>query len=119
MNTANEAHLRPVYVTSALFCLLAAVYGATGVRPSPLISFGLSFGPLLAGAAWLERDARGRRMPLAYDWGFFLAAFWPIFISWYAIATRRRRGFGLIVRLAMSLVMPNVTLNVVGAITGH
>ena len=99
-----------VYFTSALFSCVAAVYRTAGIRPSPLVALRPTYGPLLASAAWVQRDARRRHLALAYDWGFFALIVPPVFLAWYAFATRGRRGLGLIARIALALVAPNVVL---------
>jgi hypothetical protein len=104
----SGVRLDSVYLTSAIFCAIAALYGATGAKPSGLISAGLTVGPVLGMASWLERDARARRAGLAYDWGFFLLAMWPVFVAWYAFASRGRRGVSLIAKLAAAVLLPNV-----------
>jgi hypothetical protein len=100
----------PIYFTATVFSCVAAVYGTAGIRPSPLIALGLTLGPLLAAAAWVQRDARTRHVALAYDWGFFLFAMAPAFLAWYAFAIRGRRGIGLAAKIFIALIAPNVVL---------
>jgi hypothetical protein len=98
--------LRPVYHTAGWLSLVAAAYGATGVAPSPLITFGFSVGPAAALLVWARRDARALRVPLAYDWAFLALALWFVALPWYAVATRGWRGVALLARVLGALVAP-------------
>ena len=114
---SRGASLRPACITSVLFSLMAATYAVIGATPSPLMSLGFSFAPLFAQAAWVRRDARVWRVPLSYDWGFFMLAAWPVFLPWYAFATRGRAGFRLAAGLVALLAGPSFVLGVISTLS--
>ena len=86
----------------ALFCFLGAgAYAAADVPPSPAADTFFSMAPPIGVILWLERDAHRTGVGAAYDMGFLL---WPSytrlpFIPWYALKTRGRAGWRLLLLL--------------------
>ena len=81
---------------AAVFCsLVAAVYAASQIEPSPVVALFLSGGPLIAVIIWLQKDARRTGIGAVQDWGYFLLLAWPVVIPWYAFKTRGREGWRL------------------------
>src|SRR6266446_2865942 len=96
---SNDMSLRAAKVT-ALFCALAAaVYAAARAEPSPLVGLFFTFGPLLTVILWLQKDARRTGVGSVLGLGYFLWAAWPIVIPWYALKTRGRAGWRLMLGL--------------------
>ena len=96
---SDDLALRIAKLT-ALFCsLVAAVYAATELEPSPLVALFLSGGPLFAVILWLRKDAGRTGVGTVQDWGYFLLLGWPIVIPWYAFKTRGPSGWRLTIGL--------------------
>jgi hypothetical protein len=95
---------------AALFCSLAAgVYAATQAEPSPIVALFLSGGPLLAVILWLQKDARRTGVGAVQDLGYFLLLAWPLVIPWYALKTRGRAGWALLLGLIGLIISASVT----------
>jgi hypothetical protein len=96
---ATEPSRIPVYLVAGFCCLLALFYGFAGITPSPGIELGLKFLPLFAVAHWLVRDGRARGNRSLEPWGVLFYGFWPLLLPAYALRTRGRSGWMLILEL--------------------
>jgi hypothetical protein len=98
--------------------VIAALYAAAAVEPSPLIGLFLSVGPLFGVVLWLQKDARRTGVGAVQDFGYFLLLAWPVVIPWYAFKTRGVAGWRLVVLLFGLIGAAYVTWLVVTYIVG-
>ncbi len=75
---------------------------------------------LLAGFAWnlyvvywVVRDACKRRLVPCHEFGFLVAAFFPVSVAWYAFWTRGWRGFLPLASLFGLTILPSLSWIVV------
>jgi hypothetical protein len=104
----TEPSRMPVYFIAAFCCLLAILYGFAGITPGPGVEFGLRFLPLFAVAHWLVRDGRARRNRSLEAWGLLFYGFWPLLLPAYALRTRGRSGWMLILELYALILVANL-----------
>ena len=105
---ANPAgtSLRTPFVTATFCGFVAALYVVADAQPSPVVSVFVTFAPLIAVIAWLDRDAQRGGAVATLDWGLFLWAAWPFLLPWYVFHTRGRRGWRLLLGLAALVLSP-------------
>jgi hypothetical protein len=78
--------------TAAACSAFLVAYVAIGKAPSETAQQLTSIGLSLAMVLWVMVDARqGKRTP-CYDFGFLVAAFFPVSLVWYVAWSRGRRG---------------------------
>jgi hypothetical protein len=106
--TQPAAPLKSVFVTTVAASSLAAIYGLTGVRPSPVPSLFLTFAPLISVIFWIQNDARFHRLATIQDLGLFVYLLWPVLVPWYVIKTRGRRAWSLALLLLAAVFAPLV-----------
>jgi len=88
-----------VYFVAAFCCFLGIVYGFTRIPQSPAVDLGLRGLPLLVVAHWLVLDGRSRRDCFLETWGVLFYFAWPLILPAYALRTRGRAGWELILEL--------------------
>jgi hypothetical protein len=105
---ANQAgtSLRTAFVTAAFCGFVSALYVVAGAQPAPVVSVFITFAPLIAVIAWLDRDAQRCGAVARLDWGLFLWAAWPFLLPWYVFRTRGRNGWRLLLGLAALVLAP-------------
>ena len=96
----------PLVAVGVLCGLMSAAYGYIGVIPPSFMFVALSLVPLLVVAQWIQQDARLHRVNLMFDWGFIGYMTWPLFLPWYALRTRGRGGWRLMLGLFATVVAP-------------
>lgn len=97
---------------SAFLVAYVAIDSAPSQGAQQLTSFGLS----LAMVLWVMADARrGRRTP-CYDFGFLVAAFFPVSLVWYVVWSRGRRGLLTLGALFGLMLLPWVSASVAWAL---
>lgn len=105
MNTAVSSRLR-VPLADALAIGIVLTY-VLARHPMPAFPrFLVEVGPLFAVVYWLREDARARRVPLVFDWGFFALMAWPIAIPWYLRRTRGPHAWPLTLLLLAAIAGP-------------
>jgi hypothetical protein len=95
----SSAPMSRLYLFCAACALFATGYGLAGLAPSQPMALLLWLGPAVAVAAWLAADGRRTRTLEAFDTGLFFYLTWPVSITWYALRTRGRAGWGLAAQL--------------------
>jgi hypothetical protein len=96
---AREPSRTAVYLVAGFCCVLAIIYGFADIAPPPGVALGLKLLPLFTVAHWLHRDGRARGNRSLESWGLLFYVFWPILLPAYAIRTRGRAGWPLILEL--------------------
>jgi len=66
----------------------------------------MSRDPMSAAVSWFRRYLDQAKLPLPYDWGFFLWIGWPVLIPVYAARVEGWRGWRVAVRLLVLIVAP-------------
>jgi hypothetical protein len=93
-------------VLTALCCaIMTALYVAAQMEPIGIVLLL----PRIAVFVWLEKDARRTGVGAVQDWGFFLFLAFPVLIPWYALKTRGRAGWALLVALFGLIYSPDLT----------
>jgi hypothetical protein len=87
---------------------LAIFYGFAGITPGPGTELGLKFLPLFAVAHWLVRDGRARRNRSLETWGLLFYGLWPLLLPAYALRTRGRSGWMLMLELYTLVLVANL-----------
>ena len=64
-------------------------------EPPPVVWIFITFGPLLAVAVWLQKNARRTGVADVQGWGLILWIAWPIAVPWYAFTSLGRPGWRL------------------------
>jgi hypothetical protein len=93
--TPADLTLRTAYLAAAFCSAIAVIYAVSSAQPAPVVVLFMSFAPIVAVCAWLQKDARITGISSVHDWGFFLFLAWPFLIPWYALKTRGRSGWKL------------------------
>jgi hypothetical protein len=91
----NDLTLRTGYLAAAFCSAIAVIYAISSAAPAPAVMLFISFAPIVAVCAWLQKDARITGVASVHDWGFFIYLAWPVVIPWYALKTRGRAGWRL------------------------
>jgi hypothetical protein len=92
--------------TVAACSAFLVAYVAIGTAPSQTAEQLTSFGLSLAFILWVVADARkGRRTP-CYDFGFLVAALFPVSLVWYVVWSRGRRGWLVLGGLFGLMLLP-------------
>ena len=91
--------MRTATITSLLCATTAVLYAFADLQPSPLVEWLSTAAPTLAIILWLERDAARTGVGSVHDLGYLLCFGWPIVVPWYALRTRGRAGWRLILLL--------------------
>ena len=102
----DDIRLRLAIAMSVFCSVVTAMYVRARVEPVPIMAWLLSAGPTLLVVLWIVRDARRRHIAAVHDLGFFLAVFWPFAIPWYAVASRGRAGWKLLLGLLGIIAAP-------------
>jgi len=95
----NDAYMRTAVMTSIFCAAASALYVIADAQPSPIVEWFSLAGPTLAVILWLERDAARTGVGSVHDLGFLLCYGWPIVLPWYALKTRGRAGWSLMLLL--------------------
>ena len=101
--------LGPFGILFASVIILAALqfdYAAAGTTPSQGVAQMSSFALALAFILWVTADAQLRRQTPCFDFGFFVAIFFPISVFWYVFWSRGLRGFLLLGALLGLMLLP-------------
>jgi hypothetical protein len=60
-------------------------------------------------ATWVVADTKeSRRTQPSFDYGWFLLTFFPVYVIYYLISTRRWRGFWMLVGMVLLFVLPGI-----------
>ena len=109
----SDLTLRTAYLTAAFCSAIAVIYAVSSAEPTPVVVLFMSFAPIVAVCAWLQKDARATGVSSVLDWGFFLYLAWPFLIPWYALKTRGRSGWRLAAMLFGLVCAPVVAAYIV------
>jgi hypothetical protein len=117
--TPADITLRTAYLAAAFCSAIVVIYEVSSAQPAPAVVLFMSFAPIVAVCAWLQKDARTTGISSVHDWGFFLYLAWPFLIPWYALKTRGRSGWklaGMLLGLACAPMMAAFVIAIVQAI---
>ena len=69
----TDLTLRTAHLTAAFCSVVVVIYAVSAAEPAPAIGPFISFAPVFAVCAWLQKDARVTGVSSIQDWGFFVA----------------------------------------------
>jgi hypothetical protein len=95
----EDGYMRTAVITSLLCATTGVLYVFADLEPSPLAEWLSTAAPTVAIILWLERDAARTGVGSVHDLGYLLCFAWPIVVPWYALRTRGRAGWRLILLL--------------------
>jgi len=105
----------PTYLVTAFCSLLGIFYGFAAIPQSGPLALGLRALPLLTVAHWLVLDGRFRGRRSLETWGVLFYVAWPVLLPLYALRTRGRSGWVLLLEL-YALVLASALGTVEGMI---
>jgi len=108
MTMATDITWRTACVTSAFCSVVAAVYVVAAAGASSPVLLFVSFAPIVAVCAWLQKDAKRFAVGSIQDWGFFIYLAWPAVIPWYAFKTRGASGWRVATALLLLVCAPTL-----------
>ena len=118
MRADDPLPLTTSYITSAVCSLVAVLYTIMALEPPGVVTLIVPFAPLIAVLIWLQEDARRTKAIAVHDWGFFLWIAWPFLLPWYALRTRGRQGWRLMLGLAALVLAPFLAAALVSLVVG-
>jgi hypothetical protein len=91
----TDLTLRTAHLTATFCSATAVIYAVSSAQPAPVVGLFMSFAPVVAVCAWLQKDTRVTGVASVHDLGLFFWLSWPFLIPWYALKTRGRSGWRL------------------------
>jgi hypothetical protein len=109
LETVADTPLQTAVLTAFFSSSVTALYVLAEVEPAPVVQLFILWSPTLAVILWLQKDAARTKVGNVLDLGYFLCLALPVVLPWYAVKTRGRAGWRLLVGLLGLMFAPHVT----------
>jgi hypothetical protein len=86
----------PLLFLTAFLSVVSSAYVAAGTPPPPALADLAPYALSWALLAWIQNDARRRRIVPCYDFGFLVAVVLPVSLVWYVLWSRGWKGVALL-----------------------